>query len=80
MPFQCDQRIPSWEIQADENNLGTLTNEFGGHQQYHTVLVINVRKLPNKRKVEGRFRIIPGAAGAAFQGNEEMVPDDDDDA
>ena len=75
MPFDCEERIVDWEIQAYPNDLGTLTDDLGG-EQFHAVLVVYARKLRTKRKTHGGFRVI-GAAAAAAAGetmmDEEMV-------
>ena len=39
LPFTCEERIVSWELQAYHNDLGDLTDELGG-QQFHMVLVV----------------------------------------
>lgn len=60
MPFVCEERIVDWEIQAYRNELGNLTDDLG-QEQFHAVLVVIARKLRNKRKTTGGFRVIGGA-------------------
>ena len=60
MPFVCEERIVSWEIQAYPNEMGTLSDDLE-NEQFHAVLVILMQKLRNKRLKVGGFRVI--AAG-----------------
>lgn len=59
LPFKVEERIVGWEVQAQLNNLGTLTDDLGG-QQFHFTLSINLMKLKTKRRTTGGFRIIGG--------------------
>jgi hypothetical protein len=57
LPFSCEERIVTWEIQASKNDLGSLTDDLGG-QQFHYVLWAKLRKLKDKKRTTGKFRII----------------------
>jgi hypothetical protein len=57
LPFTCEERLVYWEVQGYKNNLGDLTDTLGG-QQFHWCLSVTVRKLVNKIRVGGGFRIV----------------------
>jgi hypothetical protein len=59
LPFACEERLVSWELQAYANDLGDLTDNCGG-QQFHGILVVILRKLGTKRKTAGGFRVVGG--------------------
>ena len=57
MPFVCEERIVSWEVQAYPNEMGTLSDDLQ-NEQFHAVVVIVMQKLRNKRLKVGGFRVI----------------------
>ncbi|KAG7374172.1 hypothetical protein IV203_013267 [Nitzschia inconspicua] len=57
LPFSCEERIVTWEIQALKNELGTLTDDLGG-LQFHYFVYAKLRKLKDKKRIVGKFRII----------------------
>lgn len=59
LPFICEERIVCWEIQAAKNNLGELTDDLGG-QQWCFTLIVTMRKLKEKRRTFGAFRLVDG--------------------
>ena len=67
LPFVCEDRIVDCEFQAYPNELGDLTDQFGGLQFFGCVSV-KLRKLKAKRRTTGGFRII-GAANMDGDGN-----------
>lgn len=62
LPYQCEERVVSWEIQGYPNDLGELTDQFGG-QQFHQVLAVVMRKLKTKRRTTGGFRVVGVGGG-----------------
>jgi hypothetical protein len=69
LPFSCEERIVTWEIQALKNDLGSLTDDLGG-QQFHYCIWAKLRKRKVKKRTVGKFRIIDSDA--------EMEDDDED--
>lgn len=57
LPFNVEETIVVWEIQASLNNLGKLTDDLGG-QQFFYVIYVKLRKLKEKKRTAGAFRII----------------------
>ena len=57
LPFTCEDRIVDWEFQAYPNELGDLTDEFGS-LQFFGCISVKLRKLKQKRRAAGGFRII----------------------
>jgi hypothetical protein len=75
LPFSCEERIVHWEIQANKNNLGALTDQLGG-QQFHSVLWAKLRKLKDKKRTVGKFRIIDDDE----QDDDNFMDDDENNA
>ena len=72
LPFQCEERIVTWEIEAFTNDLENMTETFRA-QQYHTNLKVVLRRLKTKRRVMGRIRVVGNLV-------DDGVAESDDDA
>jgi hypothetical protein len=76
LPFQCEEHIVEWEVQAFENDSQALTDGLGGSQFYFVLSVdlVSVVKA-RKKKEKGGFRVIssPGRSG----GTDNMVQDEE---
>jgi hypothetical protein len=72
LPFQCEERIVTWEIEAFTNDLENMNETFGA-QQYHTNLKVVLRKLKTKRRIQGRIRVVGNLV-------DDGVSENDDDA
>jgi hypothetical protein len=57
LPFQCEEQIVSWEIDAFTNYRENMNETFGA-QQYHTNLKLVLRKFKTKRRIQGRIRVV----------------------
>ncbi|KAG7369806.1 hypothetical protein IV203_027552 [Nitzschia inconspicua] len=57
LPFVCEERIVEFEIQIARNNLGNLTDLCGG-VQFHVVLWAKLRKIREKTRIVGKYRMI----------------------
>jgi hypothetical protein len=57
LPFQVEERIVNWEIQAYVNENDELTDGLGS-QQFFAILTVEMRKLRTKRRTTGGFRVI----------------------
>jgi hypothetical protein len=66
LPFACEECIVHTEIQCYANELGELTDIFGG-TQFHSVLKVTLHKRKTKRKVKATIRVVNGGgAGGAM--------------
>jgi hypothetical protein len=75
LPFQCEQHIAHWEVQAFENDSQELTDGLGG-SQYYFVLSVDLASvvMERKKKEKGGFRVISSPARGA-SGDGAMVED-----
>jgi hypothetical protein len=57
LPFTCEEWLTYWKVKGYKNKLGDLTDTLG-EQQFNWCLTVTVRKLVNKIRVRGGFRIV----------------------
>jgi hypothetical protein len=76
LPFQCEQRIAHWEVQAFENDSAELTDGLGG-SQFYFVLSVDLASvvMERKKKEKGGFRVISSPARGASGDGASMVED-----
>jgi hypothetical protein len=67
LPFQCEQHIAHWEVQAFENDSQELTDGLGGSQYYFVLsvdlasVVLMERKKRRRREASVSFHLLRGA-------------------
>ena len=56
LPFVCEDRIVDWEFQAYPNELGDLTDQFGGFQ-FFGCISIKLRRLKKAKRRSHYWRV-----------------------
>jgi hypothetical protein len=76
LPFQCEQHIAHWEVQAFENDSAELTDGLGGSQLYFVPSVdLASVVMERKKKEKGGFRVISSPAQGASGNGASVVED-----